>query len=1739
MTVQLASTATAAAMSPSIRVPLWDQYTISAAALASAILVILLFLLFLPASASSYPPSPVGYARFSNSDTESPPSSSRETEAPVKHEVDDYPYELRKALGTPVDAASYEARRLVIHIFIAVLAVVGLAIDMSSIVTRVFADQGAEHPLQTIVYFISSCAALRTLTVVLAMLHFNLAESTRLLLIWILTTLYLVAQLLVFLIEFMLFLPGLGGDSNFILHSINIGCSFAIFLLAFLSPTGPLILVKATQSFSERAITRNALGGGSVAQHLWGFLALPVVRKAYQQGRIDQDDIPALDYTYRSAVVAESVICEYRRSLAASIAKVPHGPNRTESIKGRALLKALVRCNVAQMIETAVMLVIVTFSFYAPKLGLKLLLDGLEGYEASLRRANGDVVDTVAKRARSTLIYSASFYLILFLENFLVYFYFRPLTVHLKTKMQTQLTTLLAWKRLRQKEASAKEQQADPKQDQAAENKSATEDTDNSEGGGSISSPSQVINLVTTDVTRIFSRIDMYVFGIMGPLEVLVGGYSAYYLLGNGALIGLAVAALMQPIAFVLGKVTARIDERLQKTRDRRVMLLSEAIRAIRMIKYEAWEDEIGAKIMLERRAELKCQAQSWAVFTFFGGFFALVPMLTIVVAFGWYTMVEGNTLTASVAFPAVAVLTELRWAVSYLPSNFLTVIQGWVSMKRIAVYMETGEVYIPDQEYSPQTMDGARDVAVRASTGVGRVDLRHAEMTWPSDADVAPSSQSSSSASAASSTFTLSIPDASFEVGQTNLVCGKIGSGKTLLLLSLLGEAQLLSGSIHCPRSHPATTLYAARSASQSFANHRQWWIDLSLSAYAPQRPFLFNATVRENILFGLEYNARRYRAVIFACGLKPDLKIFKDGDRTEIGEGGTNLSGGQKARISLARAVYSHAGTILIDDCLSALDSHTTKHICEKLFDGGNDGLLGGRTTILVTHHVRLMAPRCSKVLVLQEGRQAFFGSAEQFTASAFYQGLENEDAESKEEEGHETPNFGSNSSTAANSANNSDAEEDGAATEVSVLLDAVRDKHVNASAISQKTIGMGEVRRQPSSSAFSHISGLHDVQAEEEQAPEAHKHVTEEARAEGRVSFAVYSGYIRAGGGILLWLALLGSFAGNAFTDLGANWWLRLWAQSSTTQEHSTEWWLVRWVAIQVVQVIAMTFGYALVCIASLLAGSRLFKQLLRTVLRAPLRFHDSTPSGRLLNRFGRDMEAIDSSIAEELTEAVKALLMALAALVATWLGGGPIVVVILLFMLPMFYVLVATFTLAARDLKRLDSNSASKRITCFTDLITGVVTVRAFGSSAAYFATLMERLDENMTFYFWQGTVRQWQSLLLSLVSSVVVISTVLVVTLTPGFTAARAGFTLSFVQSLTSMLTYGMRSLSNVEQGLVAVERVMEYFGIETEPLDSAPAYVEELPVPPTWPEKGAIEIRDLHLAYAENLPDVLDGITLSIRAGERVGIVGATGSGKSTLVSALFRFFEYRSGQIEIDGIDIGRIGLKTLRSRMKIVPQDPLILSGTLRSAVDPLGSYADEDITRVLVRVGLLKDKVTSGYGTFESSSRSAGPTGGGGSTSSSALLCFNAPSPSGEESDDSGTLASLESRIEESGSNLSSGQKQLLSLSRILLSSCASSSIVVLDESTSSIDYTTDAKIQSLLDAHFAEHNTTVLAIAHRLRTIIGFDTVIVLNSGKVVERGSPSELLAKEDGWFTRLAKSTGDEEYAELKRLIGI
>lgn len=392
--------------------------------------------------------------------------------------------------------------------------------------------------------------------------------------------------------------------------------------------------------------------------------------------------------------------------------------------------------------------------------------------------------------------------------------------------MQSQFTTLLAWKRLRQKEASIA---TDVDQEKSSDEPTPSPSIGDGAGEGasqgasddapvaSTSSSSQVLNLVTTDLARIVNKVDMLTFAIMGPLEVLAGGYSSYYLLGNGALIGLAVAALLQPIALYLGHITKNIDEKLQQSRDKRVSLLSEAIKAIRIVKYEAWEDEMAAKIMVTRRQELKCQAQSWVIYTFFGSFFVLTPILTIVVSLGWYVLVDGNKLTASVAFPAVAVLVELRFAISYLPNIFLTSIQAWVSMKRIAAYLETGEVDIPAGTFHP----GASSASTDDLSALGRVCIREAEITWPSDGLAKASTASSTVSllpelSETPKIFTLSIPDTAFETGKTNLVCGKIGSGKTLLLLSLLGEAELVLGHVECPRSHLASSLFANKQASR-----------------------------------------------------------------------------------------------------------------------------------------------------------------------------------------------------------------------------------------------------------------------------------------------------------------------------------------------------------------------------------------------------------------------------------------------------------------------------------------------------------------------------------------------------------------------------------------------------------------------------------------------------------------------------------------------------------------------------------------------------------------------------------------------------------------------------------------------------------------------------------------------------------------------------------------------------------
>ncbi|SPO25635.1 uncharacterized protein UTRI_03000 [Ustilago trichophora] len=735
-------------------------------------------------------------------------------------------------------------------------------------------------------------------------------------------------------------------------------------------------------------------------------------------------------------------------------------------------------------------------------------------------------------------------------------------------------------------------------------------------------------------------------------------------------------------------------------------------------------------------------------------------------------------------------------------------------------------------------------------------------------------------------------------------------------------------------------------------------WTPDPSLLSYVPQNPFLLAASIRDNILFGLDFDAARFEAVIFACGLKPDLAMLMHGEHTLIVAEGSNLSGGQKARISLARAIYSRAGIVLIDDCLSAVDAKTSKHICNNLFDskeGKDANLLHGRTTILVTHHVGLIVSRCATILELDNGHQIFFGSAWQYMESSFYnfnktilEHLDVSSTDAKELDPVSSQSLVNNP--------------EGCALD---SLDGKTNNH-GKETLSTRHPPQQLSKQDLSGPSLHHRDDLTDRFSTESSDSAMDQGFDEETQAHGRVPFDVYRAYIQAGGGVFLWSLVLFFAYLESFAEFAGSWWLKKWTQCLTPEaqmgrqcqgqtSHETGWWLYRWALIQALEVVITVACSALICTSSVLAGSRMFQQMLNAVLQAPLRFHESVRLGHILKRFGQDMESIDSHLAEEISEFLNGLLATIISILGMLVGGGPVIIVLFLLVTPVFCVLVSVFTVALRDLQRLGSIAKGRQMTKLVELITGIVTIRAFGKSSRCYAVFLETLDESVTLHFWQSLLGQWLSFLMGMLSSVLALIAVLLATLSPGYSTARTGFTLVFIQSLLSTLQHNLESLTSVEQSFVAVEHVLEHMKIEAEPLDKHSS-LNDSDVSQNWPSSGAIEIRDLYVSHAPHLPDVLKGVNLSIRPGKRIAIVGATGSGKSTLISALFRMVHFRHGNIKIDGLDIT---------------------------------DHSDNAINRVLRQVGLLENKAPTlegsssrNYGTFSD------PTGSGTSSKTGLL-------------------------------------------------------------------------------------------------------------------------------------------------------
>ncbi|KAM4531012.1 multidrug resistance-associated protein 1 isoform 2-T2 [Odontesthes bonariensis] len=805
---------------------------------------------------------------------------------------------------------------------------------------------------------------------------------------------------------------------------------------------------------------------------------------------------------------------------------------------------------------------------------------------------------------------------------------------------------------------------------------------------------------------------------------------------------------------------------------------------------------------------------------------------------------------------------------------------------------------------------------------------------------------------------------------------------------------------------------------------------------AYVSQQAWIQNSTLKNNIMFGQERREAWYQSVVDVCALRPDLEILPAGDETEIGEKGVNLSGGQKQRVSLARAVYCDRAIYLLDDPLSAVDAHVGKHIFDHVI--GPQGLLKDKTRVLVTHGLSYL-PQTDLILVMVEGEITEVGS---------YQELMVKEGAFAE--------FQRTYATVDQSDNNESVPKSG--------IEAIE----NGSVATLVGPGSNSV-----SKVVPTVKGDEEEQSNKAKSSEVGKLTEADKARTGKVKLSVFWAYVKAIGVLLSCISLL-LFLVHHLVSLFSNYWLSLWTDDPVVNGTQPN----RLMRLGVYGAFGLSQGVAVFCYSlsmsfgGILASRYLHQCMLYDVLRSPMSFFERTPSGNLVNRFAKEMDTIDSVIPSIIKMFMGSMFSVLGACVII-LIATPLVAIIIPF-LGLFYVLVQRFYVASsRQLKRLESVSRSPIYTHFNETLLGTSVIRAFGEQERFIHESDQRVDHNQKAYFPSIIANRWLAVRLEFVGNCIVsFAALFAVVARESLSPGIMGLSISYALQLTASLTWLVRMSSDVETNIVAVEKVKEYSDTEKE----AEWKHEPSCIPPGWPTEGCIDMRGFGLRYRHDLDLAIRNITITINGGEKVGIVGRTGAGKSSLTLGLFRIIEAAEGQILIDGVNIAKLGLHDLRSRITIIPQDPVLFSGSLRMNLDPFDSYSDEEVWRAL-EFSHLKSFV-------------------------------------------SGLPDKLSHECSEGGENLSVGQRQLLCLARALL---RKTKILVLDEATAAVDMETDNLIQSTIRSQFED--CTVLTIAHRLNTIMDYTRVLVLEKGKLAEFDAPSNLITQR-GAFYKMAKDAG-------------
>ncbi|CAM9531857.1 unnamed protein product [Chrysoparadoxa australica] len=1142
-------------------------------------------------------------------------------------------------------------------------------------------------------------------------------------------------------------------------------------------------------------------------------------------------------------------------------------------------------------------------------------------------------------------------------------------------------------------------------------------------------STGEAVTLMSNDAQRMPDMMFALHQVWTAPLFIIVTLYFLIDLVGYAALGGIAFLAITMPTQVVIAGKQMGVQRKLMTGTDSRIKLVNEILQGIKIVKYYAWEMSFKDRLDGLRNVELGF-IRNFAILN------ALSMTMLMITPFGMVliTMIlffngPGN-FSPDVVFTAVSLLMVVRFPLFMLPMTIANAVQARISLARLTKYLELEELKPEDRTWMNRGGTGK---------GCGSISVKGGVFSW-SSADPEglelPGKQGGSSYLRRADQALLTKATAVAGQEDNKEPSTPIDAPEDPFTLEVTGldvvpgELLAVVGQVGSGKSSLVQAMLGEMTRKEGTVV-----VDGSI-AYVAQSAWIINATLRDNILMGLPMDQTRYNKVLKACQLQQDMEILPGGDMCEIGEKGINLSGGQKQRVSLARAAYSDADIYIMDDPLSAVDAHVGKHIFEKCIKQ----FLADRTRILCANQLQFL-PECNRVAVIRAGTIQELGTynelmgkqGEMAKLMTTYAGGEEE---AQEPNGLEAP------------------------------VSVERARSISRAQSDVQVPKKGVVGLPPGGSSL----------------------VQDETMEEGKVELEVFHTYfVRGSGGwaLPIWLGIIticSQGSSNVF-----EYWLSLWSQAYLENPDDVgDFYMYVYSALAVVVLICYLTRALSFAQQAILTSRHLHELLVKGILRAPMTFFDTTPIGRILNRFSKDMDAIDLLLPRN----IPMFFQTTVNLVGVLLTISIILPWFLIPMLPImfvYYLAQRYYRPVSRSLQRLESTSRSPIFAQFSETLAGVATLRAYNQEKNFVQQNTNRIDASNRAFFHMHCANRWLQFRLELLGNGLIFAAAFLVVLGKSveainITAGVAGLVLTYTQQITGTLNWAVRMGCETEARITSAERIKEYAEIKPE---AEPRIPKELPKG-KWPTDGAIEIKNLSLRYRPELDLVLRDVTLSIKGGEKIGIAGRTGSGKSSLMVALFRIVEPCEGTIMLDGTNILKMGLTDLREQLSIIPQDPVCFQGTMRQNLDPFDKYDDQTLWDVL-RASHLYDYVSS-------------------------------------------LEEKLEAPVSEGGENMSVGQRQLLCLARAIL---RRTKILVMDEATANIDIDTDALIQKTIRKEFA--HCTVLTIAHRLNTILDSDKILVMHHGKVAEFDTPANLVSKK----SRLLDFINDTGAQSSKRLIDI